>query len=133
MAYDLGLQGKVIFAGGRSDVPQLMLAAMDVFLLPSLWEGLARVLVEAQASGLRCVVSDTTPTEATVVPDAVEYVPLSTPAEEWATRVRGALARGRLASADALRALEQSDFTLEKTVAALTRLYDQVRVRTREA
>jgi glycosyltransferase involved in cell wall biosynthesis len=133
MAHEMGLRGKVIFAGGRSDVPRLMLGAMDVFVLPSLWEGLARVLIEAQASGLRCVTTNTVPTEAAVVPGALELVSLAAGPHEWAARVHGALMRGRLAQAEALQALAQSDFTIEKTVAALKRLYDQARLITRTA
>jgi len=57
-ARDLGIEKNVIFAGARSDVPRLMLGAMDAFLLPSLWEGLGLVVVEAAASGLPVVASD---------------------------------------------------------------------------
>jgi len=52
-----GLESKFVFAGWRQDVPRV-LTAMDVFLFPSLWEGLAIALIEAQASGLACVGSD---------------------------------------------------------------------------
>lgn len=41
----------------RSDIPQLI-KAMDVFILPSLWEGLPVTLVEVQAEGVRCLISD---------------------------------------------------------------------------
>lgn len=50
------LQDKVIFAGMRTDVPDL-LSAMDVYVHPALFEGLPLTLIEAQASGLPCVVS----------------------------------------------------------------------------
>jgi len=51
---DMGLYGNVIFTGVRSDIPEL-LQAMDVFLFPSLYEGFPLVLLEAQASGLKCI------------------------------------------------------------------------------
>ena len=63
----LGLTDRVIFAGPRADVPRLMRGAMDVFLFPSLFEGLGLVLIEAQAAGVPCVVSDVVPGEADVV------------------------------------------------------------------
>lgn len=53
----LQLQDVVIFTGRRSDVER-MYQAMDVFLMPSRWEGLPLVLLEAQASGLPVVASD---------------------------------------------------------------------------
>lgn len=53
----LGLKNSVILLGVRNDVPNLLMA-MDLFLLPSLYEGLPVVCVEAQATGLRCVLSD---------------------------------------------------------------------------
>ena len=53
----LNLQDSVILLGVRNDVPNLLMA-MDVFLLPSLYEGLPVVCIEAQAAGLKCVLSD---------------------------------------------------------------------------
>jgi len=53
---DMGIEGKVCFAGQRSDVPDL-LHAMDVFVLPSLNEGYGRVVVEAMSAGLPIVAS----------------------------------------------------------------------------
>jgi glycosyltransferase involved in cell wall biosynthesis len=51
-----GLHGQFIFTGSRPDVPQLM-QAMDIFVLPSVREGLAIVLIEAQAAGLPLITS----------------------------------------------------------------------------
>lgn len=62
---DLGVIEDVIFTGARPDVPQLM-SMFDVFIFPSLYEGLGIVLIEAQAAGLRCVVSKHIPHEAFV-------------------------------------------------------------------
>ncbi|MFW2488477.1 glycosyltransferase family 1 protein [Clostridium chromiireducens] len=53
----LGIQDNVIFYGLANNVPELMMA-MDVLVLPSRFEGLPCVLVEAQALGLPCIVSD---------------------------------------------------------------------------
>ena len=61
-ASDLGLADCVIFTGIRSDVPNL-LQAMDCFVFPSLYEGLPVTLIEAQAAGLSCIVSDSVPAE----------------------------------------------------------------------
>jgi len=55
--HHLGIDDSVVLTGSRSDVPNL-LQAMDAFLFPSLWEGLPVTLVEAQAAGLPCLISD---------------------------------------------------------------------------
>lgn len=80
-AKKLGLENKVIFAGLRSDVPDLM-QAMDVFVLPSLYEGLGIVAIEAQASGLPCVLSDAVPNEA-LLTDLVVKMSLNVSPSKW--------------------------------------------------
>ncbi len=59
---ELGLNGNVKFLGQRKDVSELY-QAMDVFVLPSLYEGLGLTLIEAQCSNLPCVVSNYVPNE----------------------------------------------------------------------
>jgi glycosyltransferase involved in cell wall biosynthesis len=58
----MGLMENLQFLGTRSDIDRI-LQAMDIFILPSLFEGLPIVGVEAQAAGLPCIVSDTIPEE----------------------------------------------------------------------
>ena len=55
--HDNDLDDIVIMLGSRSDVNELM-QAMDVFILPSFWEGLPVAAVEAQAAGLPCIISN---------------------------------------------------------------------------
>lgn len=78
----LRLGQAVIFAGFRSDVPEI-LQAMDIFLFPSLYEGLPVTLIEAQASGLPSVVSDTITKEIEVT-DLIQFVSLESVAKAWA-------------------------------------------------
>lgn len=61
-----GLEGKVIFLGQRNDVDELLMA-MDVFVLPSLYEGLPVVGIEAQATGVPCVFSDSITNEVNII------------------------------------------------------------------
>lgn len=81
----LGLSEKVIFTGVRSDVPDLM-QAMDVFVFPSLYEGLGIVAIEAQAAGLPCVLSEGVPIAACVT-DRATRISLSDLPSSWAERV----------------------------------------------
>ncbi len=77
----LGIEDRVLFMGSRNDVSDLM-QAMDVFLLPSLYEGFPITLIEAQTAGLPCVVSDRVSGETNIY-GGVEYVNLSKQASEW--------------------------------------------------
>ena len=81
----LGIAEHVRFLGIRSDVADLM-QAMDVFVFPSLYEGLGIVLIEAQAAGLPCVVSDTIPREAYLT-DLITAEKLSSSVEKWAEKI----------------------------------------------
>ena len=79
---DSGLEDNVTFLGNRNDVNQL-LSAFDMVVFPSLYEGMPNVVIEAQAAGLPCLISDT------ITPDAditglVKYYPLEKTAKEWA-------------------------------------------------
>lgn len=76
----------VIFLGRRGDVPDL-LQAMDIFVLPSLFEGLPVVGVEAQASGLPIVMSTNITREIGLL--NYSYIELSEPAEYWAKKILG--------------------------------------------
>ncbi len=80
-----GLTERVKFLGVRNDVPDL-LNAMDVFVLPSRFEGLPVTLVEAQANGLPCYVSDAVTPEIKVTDD-IFYLPLTDKAEDWAKQI----------------------------------------------
>ena len=71
----LGLSNVVIFAGLQKD-PAPFYSAMDVFVFPSLWEGLPLTLVEAQYAGLQCLVSENI-TEETIITNNVHAVSLN--------------------------------------------------------
>lgn len=78
---DLGLNEKVVILSHRTDVNAL-LRLMDVFVFPSHYEGLSIVLVEAQVSGLKCVVSDSINTAA-ILSERTYPISLNCPANEW--------------------------------------------------
>ena len=82
----LGIEQKVFFLGSRNDVNEL-LQGMDVFLFPSLFEGLPVSFVEAQASGVRCVISDGIPKEAILIPENVSVLSLKESAIQWANKI----------------------------------------------
>jgi len=81
----LGLEEKVILTGVRTDTAAL-LQGMDLFLFPSRYEGLPIALVEAQCSGLPCLLSDVVPKDVDVT-DLIHRLPLSRPASDWADQI----------------------------------------------
>jgi glycosyltransferase involved in cell wall biosynthesis len=122
LAEELGIARQVIFAGVQQHVPHF-LAAMDVFVFPSRYEGLGLALLEAQAAGLPCVVSDSVPEEAGVVPDLLHRVPLARDCEEWAAVILSAARGVKPAAAESLGALERSEFQIGRSLEALYSVY----------
>jgi glycosyltransferase involved in cell wall biosynthesis len=81
----LGLSSNVIFLGVRSDISNL-LQSLDLFLFPSLFEGLPVVLVEAQAAGLNCIVSDTITVESNIT-GRIDFISLKMSPKYWANKI----------------------------------------------
>lgn len=79
--HELKLEDAVIFTGQRFDIPHL-LSAMDVFVFPSLHEGMPNTVIEAQATGLPCVIADTITPEADIT-GLVTYLPLTESKDAW--------------------------------------------------
>lgn len=79
---EYNLREKVIFTGVRNDVNEL-LSAFDVFLFPSFYEGMPNTVIEAQATGLPCVIADTITQEANIT-GLVRYKSLNVSPKEWA-------------------------------------------------
>lgn len=80
-AKELGIQESVIFTGVRKDIPDL-LQAMDIFFMPSLYEGLPGTVIEAQGAGLPCLISDSITKEVKIT-DLVVSASLDESIEKW--------------------------------------------------
>jgi glycosyltransferase involved in cell wall biosynthesis len=119
---ELGLTRRVVFAGARADVPRLLMGAVDLFVFPSLWEGLPLSVVEAQAAGLPIVLSDRVSDETDIVPEQICRLSPDADAATWAAAcLRLALTQRRT---DALRRVVNSDLNIERSVAALQHVYE---------
>lgn len=112
----LGLDEKVIFTGVRSDVPKL-LSAMDVFVFPSFYEGMPNTVIEAQATGLPCVVADTITREANIT-GLVKYLPLDN-IDNWAKETLESIKQGRT---DTKSDFIKNGYDIESVVQKFTRL-----------
>lgn len=80
----LSLESSVLFLGIRSDVPALF-SAFDIFVFPSLYEGMPNTVIEAQANGLPCLIADTITKEANIT-GLVHYLPLDDP-YKWSSMI----------------------------------------------
>lgn len=79
------LEDKVLFLGIRNDINKV-LQAMDCIVFPSVFEGLPFALVEAQAAGVPCVVSDTVSPDAGIT-KLVTFMSLQDPVEKWSNTI----------------------------------------------
>jgi len=122
-ARQLGIHERVVLTGFRSDIPQLMQGAMDVFLFPSLYEGLPLVLIEALAAGLPCIVSDAVTKEVDIVPELITRLSLDEPVEAWCEAVLQCVYGRHFSAEDALHRVIESQFNILHSNAALMDIY----------
>lgn len=118
------LEDKVFFLGKRTDIGAF-LSAMDVFLFPSLYEGLPFALVEAQANGLTCVISDTISREVNVIPGQLKPLSLGTSPEKWAETVVRAGKRPRVGKEEIYQGLVEGHFDICREARRLKKLYGE--------
>lgn len=119
----MGIDDRIIFTGMRQDVPAI-LSIMDVFIFPSLFEGLGLALVEAQAAGVPCLVSDAVPREASVNDELTTFMPLGDDIDVWIMAVQRVLNEDRPDKKRALSVVEKSEFNINHNVTMLTELYE---------
>jgi len=123
-AHKLGIAEKIKFAGARNDVPDLMMWGFDVFLFPSLYEGMPLTLVEAATAGLRIVCSDSITSEATeFMRDSFTRLPLSADPAKWATELKIACMKRRVSQENAYRITKESHFATNYCLEKLLLFY----------
>lgn len=115
------LTSKVIFTGYRSDVNELLQGA-DMFVFPSLYEGLGLVLVEAQASGLNIIASDTIPNEVKLS-DLVHFLKIDK-LDNWVNEItKLGISKNRM---QANNIICDSNYNIDKTIKWLTSFYESL-------
>lgn len=115
-----GLESDVMLLGNRNDMNKLY-SAMDVFLLPSKFEGLGMVFVEAQCSGLYCFASDRVPMD-TNVASRIEYLPLKQSPAFWAERMLTVREKQILRTVDR-KEIREKGYDLETARGSLAAFY----------
>lgn len=107
----LGLGDRVIFGGVRHDASRCY-SAMDALLFPSLYEGMPNVVVEAQANGLPCLISDSITPEVAISPN-LRVLPLARGVWAWA-RELSALLGERIA--DPAHAMREAGYDIDQEI-----------------
>lgn len=113
----------VAFAGVRKDIVALM-KMFDVFVLPSLFEGLPVVGVEAQAAGTPCVFSDTIDTAVCISKGYCEFIPIDKGSDRWVKAINRASTCGRNTNEDAYDALCENGYEIKAGASKLVEVYD---------
>ena len=114
------LEKHVRILGSREDVPVLLQGA-DVFCFPSIYEGLPGAVLEAQAAGLPCIVSDSV-TEEVKILKSTRRLPLRAGADAWGREIEKALDVKRR---DTYQEMRDAGFDIETLTQELTEFYEQ--------
>lgn len=117
-----GLQDRIRLLGVRRDVDVLMRKSA-AFVLPSKYEGMPLVLIEAQASGLPCVSADTFSHEVDFGIGTLTWLPAGANAAAWADAIEAAVTAGRADKAAVVRAVEERGFDSDSFARKLCELY----------
>lgn len=115
------LEDAVIMTGVKADVWNYY-QAMDVFVFPSIYEGVPVSMVEAQTAGLPCCISANVPRE-TAITDLVEFIPLELGPEYWADRI---MQRAKEPRRDMTGEIKQAGFDVSATSKWLENFYRKV-------
>ena len=124
-ARELGVEEKVHFAGKRSDMPELY-SAMDVMLFPSFYEGFPNTILEAQACGLPCLMSDVI-TKEVVIRQNCHQASLNLDAKQWADKAFQ-MTSPENDRKTAWNEVENAGFSVQQEIARLENLYSKVSV-----
>ena len=118
---NLSLENDAIFTGLRSDVNDL-LQVMDAFVFPSLYEGMPLALIEAQASGIQCYISDRVISKEVKITDLVHFISLKQEASEWAEKIFSNKEKA-LKRENMLKNIVDAGFDIEDTKNELVEFY----------
>lgn len=117
---EMGLEKCVTMTGNVTNVAAY-LSAMDVFVFPSLYEGLPLSILEVQANGLPCVISDGVP-EDVFLTELIHPLSLEAPPERWRDEILGA---ERQQPEHYNRQLQNSAYTVENAMEKIYRIYEK--------
>jgi glycosyltransferase involved in cell wall biosynthesis len=117
-----GIYENIRFVGIRNDIP-IMLQSMDVFVFPSIYEGLGLVLLEAQASGLPCLVSEAIQPEADVNLNLITKLKLDDGAEVWADKIIDMIGKKEKDIKRIVQSFEENGYYMSSGISTLLEIY----------
>ena len=118
-----GIEDRVVNLGRRDDIKQFY-NSFDTFLLPSLYEGMPVVGIEAQCAGLPIFFSKNI-TEETTASDLAHYISLESPAEEWAKEIVNIMKNNQSDRANAYKQVIASGFDSKNEAMRLQKYYEE--------
>ena len=116
-----GLEDRFIFLGIRDNINELMMA-FDLFLFPSLFEGLGIVLIEAQATGLKCLVSNNIPKEVDMGLELLKFIELNNE-EKWVSEINKIHKDCMYSRISNLDKIKERDYSIFDTACFLEEFY----------
>lgn len=122
----LGLTRHFTFTGMRDDVPRLMMGAIDLFVMPSVYEGLPLVGIEAQAAGVPLLLSDGVTDELDLAPCQVRRLSLSAGANAWSAMIQGWGVMAAESDSPWSSILTGSRFDISRGVVQINEMYEAV-------
>jgi glycosyltransferase involved in cell wall biosynthesis len=117
-----GIYNNIKFVGLRNDIP-VMLQSMDVFVFPSIYEGLGLVLLEAQACGIPCIVSEAIQPEADLNLNLITKLKLDDNAEIWAEKILELIGRKEEDKKRIVQGFDKSGYNLSLGISKLMNIY----------
>lgn len=120
-AKSLGIQDKVLFLGSRNDIANL-LQASDVFVMPSLWEGLGIAAIEAQTNGLKVFVSTEFPKDCKVTSN-VKFLSLNNK-DSWVKEIEKKI-NNKVNRENVAEDIRKADYDMQVTAKKLEKIYEE--------
>jgi glycosyltransferase EpsF len=118
----LGLHSSVKLVGVKDNVPDY-LHASDIFLFPSQREGFGMVVVEAQACGIPCIISEAVPKSVDLGLNLTRFIPLEI--DEWITAIREQMIKP-ISNADIVEAIKEHHLDINDQVSKIENIYKKL-------
>lgn len=118
----LGIEENVYFMGIRNDIDAI-LSSVNLFILPSIYEGLGLVLLEAQASKVNCLVSEAIQPEVDLGIGLIKKLNLSKGAREWANEANNIIKQNKKINIDIISAVKEKKYDLSSILEKLLLVY----------